>query len=95
MNTSETKGWLATNMEDPEFQRLLEREEIIEDFLNHVDEEMENRGISRAELARRMGCKPANITQIMRRTRNLTVATMVDIAFFLDLKLSDMNKKTK
>jgi ribosome-binding protein aMBF1 (putative translation factor) len=87
MSNNETKGWLASNMEDPEFRRLLEREEIIEDFLNHVDEEMKKQGVSRSELARRMDCKPANITQIMRRTRNLTVATMVDIAFFLGLKL--------
>jgi ribosome-binding protein aMBF1 (putative translation factor) len=87
MSNNETKGWLASNMEDPEFRRLLEREEIIEDFLNHVDEEMKKQGVSRSELARRIDCKPANITQIMRRTRNLTVATMVDIAFFLGLKL--------
>ena len=96
MSNDETKGWLAANMEDPEFRRLLEREEIIEDFLNHVDEEMAKQGISRAELARRMDCKPSNITQIMRRTRNLTVATMVDIAFFLGLnRRSGLNQTTQ
>jgi ribosome-binding protein aMBF1 (putative translation factor) len=85
--TQTDHGTVRVLLDDPEFRKLYAREEIIEDFLNRIDEEMEKQGISRAELAKRMGCKPANITQIMRRTRNLTVATMVDIAFFLNLKL--------
>jgi ribosome-binding protein aMBF1 (putative translation factor) len=85
--TKKSKGWLEQNLEDEEFRRLLEHEKFIEKYLNVIDEEMRNLGLPRAELARRMGCKPSNITQIMRRIRNLNTATMVDIAFFLGLKL--------
>jgi len=87
MNSSKREGWLQRNLQDPEFKRYLAREDLIEHFLNAIDSEMSRRGVSRAELARRMGCRPSNVTQILRRTRNLTVATMVDIAFHLDLRL--------
>lgn len=78
-------GWLAGKKNDPEFQRLCAREDFIENFLTRVELEMKQRKISRAELARRMLCKPSNITQMFRRTRNLTAASMVDIAFHLKL----------
>jgi transcriptional regulator with XRE-family HTH domain len=86
-NVDQPKGWLQANLQDPEFQRLYAREELIEDFLGAVEEAMQQQGVSRSDLANRLGCKPANITQIMRRTRNLTASTMVDIAFALGLRL--------
>ena len=82
-----SKGWLEGNLEDEGFRRLLAREEFIEKYLNAIDEEMKKLGLTRAELARRMKCKPSNITQIMRLERILTVAKMADIAFFLGLRL--------
>jgi ribosome-binding protein aMBF1 (putative translation factor) len=86
---SETKkpGWLEAKADDLEFHRLLAREDLIEDFLHGVEAEMSRQRVSRSELARRMGCKPANVTRIMRRTTNLTAATMVDLAFALNLRL--------
>lgn len=79
----EPTGWLDSKAEDPEFRRLWAREEAIEAFLSRVDQEMERMGITRTEMARRMGCSPANVTQVMRRTANLTAATMVDLAIAL------------
>ena len=87
MNKRESTGWLADKREDPEFQRLCAREDFIEDFLTHVELEMKRQRISRAELARRMECKPSNITQMFRRTRNLTAASMVDVAFHLNIRI--------
>lgn len=84
----EPSGWLDGKTEDPEFQRLYAREEAIEAFLSRIDQEMERRGVTRAELARRMECSPANVTQVMRRTANLTAATMVDLAFALEQVVS-------
>lgn len=77
---NEPSGWLDGKTGDPEFRRLYAREEAIEAFLSRVDQEMERLGITRTEMARRMGCSPANVTQVMRRTANLTAATMVDLA---------------
>jgi plasmid maintenance system antidote protein VapI len=81
------QGWLQSNLQDPKFQRLYQREDLIEDFLGGIEEELERQGLSRKDLAERLGCRPANVTQIMRRTRNLTANTIVDIAFALGLKL--------
>jgi hypothetical protein len=81
------RGWLEDKTDNPEFLRLCAREEFIEEFLSHVENEMKRTSVSRAELARRMECKPSNVTQMFRRTRNLTAATMVDIAFHLKLQL--------
>ena len=87
MSDATRGGWLQSRLENPEFRRYLAREEFVEGFLNSVNQVMEQKKVSRAELARRMECKPANVTQIMRRNRNLTASTMVDIAFHLGLQL--------
>jgi transcriptional regulator with XRE-family HTH domain len=80
-------SWLDAKLDDPEVRRALAREEFIEGFLMAVEQDMRRQGISRSELARRLGCRPANITQIMSRTRNLTAATMVEIALALSRQL--------
>lgn len=81
------QGWLESKATDTEFQRLLAREDFIEDFLHAVEQRMAEKGISRADLARLMDCRPANITQLFRRTSNLTASTMVDLAFHLGARL--------
>jgi hypothetical protein len=87
MENQNKGGWLDDKVDDPEFMRLYAREEFIEGFLTYVENEMKRTKVSRAELARRMDCKRSNVTQMFRRTRNLTAATMVDITFHLKLKL--------
>lgn len=84
---SRGRGWFAESLQDEEFQRLLECENFVEQFLASMEVEMARQKISRAELARRLSCSAANITQIFRQTRNLTAATMVDIAWALELRL--------
>ncbi len=71
----------------PEFRRALAREHLIEDFLSDVEAVMRAQRMTRAELARRMGCSRANVSSLFRRTANLTAATMADIAFHLGLQL--------
>lgn len=83
----QTKGWLDDKADDAEFLRHLAHEDFIEDFLSYVEDEMTRTNVSRADLARRMKCQPSNVTQLFQRTRNLTSATMVDIAFHLKLRL--------
>ncbi|MCG3190804.1 MAG: hypothetical protein DIJKHBIC_00024 [Thermoanaerobaculia bacterium] len=84
---SEEKDWLRANMQDEEFRVLLAREGVIEGFLLAVEREMDKKGVTRSALARKMGCSAANITRIMRRSSNLTVESMVDIAYFLGMRL--------
>jgi transcriptional regulator with XRE-family HTH domain len=83
----DAKGWLEAQLEDREFRRSYAREDLIEEFLHQVEEAMDRRGVSRRQLAALLGCSAANVTRIMRRTGNLTAATMADLAFALDLRL--------
>lgn len=63
------------------------REHLIEDFLSDVEAVMRTQRVTRTELARRLGCSRANVSQLFRRTANLTAASMADIAFHLGLQL--------
>lgn len=81
------RTWLQRVLADPAACRELARERVIEGFLTFVERTMEAKGVSRSELARRLGCKRSNVTQIMRRTRNLTVSTMVDFGLALGFEI--------
>jgi transcriptional regulator with XRE-family HTH domain len=48
---------------------------------------MEDQGISRAELAQRLGLSKARISQLLGGNSNMTIGTLSDIAFALGLTL--------
>jgi len=50
------------------------------EFADQVNCSMEEQGITRAELARRIGTTPAYVTQVLRGDVNFTLATMVKLA---------------
>ena len=85
-NTIE-RGWLETRLEDPKFRRAYARETLIEDFLFQLERTMDEKGVSRVQLAEKLGCSPANVTRIMRRTTNLSASTIADLAFVLDCRV--------
>lgn len=49
-------------------------------FTEELSRVMEEKGVTRAELARRAGTSPAYITKILRGTTNFTLATMAKLA---------------
>jgi transcriptional regulator with XRE-family HTH domain len=49
-------------------------------FTEAVVREMERQGVSRTELARRLGATPAYVTKLLRGKVNFTLATMVRLA---------------
>lgn len=69
--------------ERPEFH--VERTSL--EFTEEVIARMEALGISRAELARRLGVSPAYITKLLRGTTNFTLETMTRIAHILGCTL--------
>jgi transcriptional regulator with XRE-family HTH domain len=87
-------------MVDPELARNLERyERFFKDAENHVDywlatpviefiedltRLMEEKNVSRAELARRIGSSRAYITRLLGGGTNFTLHTMVKLAMALD-----------
>jgi transcriptional regulator with XRE-family HTH domain len=63
----------------------VERAEL--EFTEELERRMEREGVSRAELARRIGCSPAYITKILRGSTNFTLESMARIAFALGCEL--------
>jgi transcriptional regulator with XRE-family HTH domain len=59
----------------------------IVEFTESLVREMERQGISRTELARRLGATPAYVTKILRGKVNFTLATMVRLARALNAEL--------
>ncbi len=53
---------------------------VILDFTEELNMLMEKNGISRSELARRLGVSPAYVTKALRGDVNFTVETMVRLA---------------
>lgn len=80
-------GWLAGRMKSLEFKKSFERHGLADDFIAAIEAVMLRDDVSRSQLAERMGCKPANVTRAMRNTTNLTIATMVEMAFALDCRV--------
>lgn len=54
---------------------------------------MEDLGISKAELARRLGLSKARITQLLSGDSNMTIGTLADISFELGLTLEKTFKE--
>lgn len=57
------------------------------EFAEQMLAQMKELGISRTELARRLGTSPAYVTKILRGTTNFTLESMVSIARVLDCEL--------
>jgi transcriptional regulator with XRE-family HTH domain len=87
---NEPRDMLSASMEDPEFRAQFEREWYVEEFLTGIEEQMKKTGMTRKALAERLGCSPANITQLFRRENNLTAETMVDLALGVGCRLRSL-----
>lgn len=57
------------------------------DFTEEVCRLLNEQGVSRSELARRLGTSPAYVTKMLRGNTNFTLATMTRVARALDCKL--------
>jgi len=57
------------------------------DFVEEVERMMEERGVSRAELARRLGASPAYVTQMFKALFNPTLLTLAKIALAFDARV--------
>jgi transcriptional regulator with XRE-family HTH domain len=57
------------------------------DFVEEVERMMEERGVSRAELARRLDSSPAYVTQMFKALFNPTLLTLARVALALDARV--------
>ncbi len=60
----------------------------VHEFIEDIFKLMEQKGVTAAELARRMDSSPAYVTRMLRGNTNFTIESMVRIAKALDSKLS-------
>ena len=68
-------------------QRLLEQESLILEATELLSRLLESEGITRAELARRLGKSKAYITQLLRGSSNLTLRTLADLGCVLGYRM--------
>jgi transcriptional regulator with XRE-family HTH domain len=69
-----------------DFDRLVRQEELILDVTEALTQALETAGVTRAELARRLGRSPGFVSQVFGGRRNLTLRTIADIASALSLR---------
>lgn len=83
-------------MKNTSFSELLERakerdsywvESAILDFTEELLARMDHLGVSKSELAKRLGKKPSFITKLLRGNNNFTLETMVKVARKLDAEV--------
>ena len=66
-----------------EDRREYERERLLAWTADALAEMMEDGGMSKADLARRLGASRAHITQVLSGSRNATLSTVADFAWAL------------
>ncbi len=73
-----------------EAKRLFQQERTILDVTELICEEMNKQGITKAQLAKKMGVSRSAITQMLAGERNMTLRLVSDALFVLGKKLHPM-----
>ena len=71
---------------DAAYDRLVRQEELILDVTERLTEALRDTGMTRAELARRLGRTPGFVSQVFAGGKNLTLRTISDVAAALSLR---------
>ncbi len=84
-------------MEDPEYRRLYAIEGLVTDTAELVAQLMEERGVSKAELARRLGKSRAWVTQLLSGRANMTIRTIAEVTYALgsEVRLSTRSQASQ
>ena len=70
-------------MENPEFRRLYAIEGFVTEATEFIARLMEQQGVSKAELARRLGRSRAYVTRLLNGSANMTIRTLAEVAYAL------------
>ena len=76
-------GWVDSIRNDERRQHAFNRERVKEEAAFGIYSLMESQGVSRAELARRIGRNRSFITKVLGGSHNLTIGTLGDLYFAL------------
>lgn len=69
---------------DPENRKTFEIERLLLHASESIDQLLESRHLSRAELAKRVGVTPGRISQLLDGTANMTLSTYAELLFALE-----------
>jgi cyanate lyase len=68
---------------DPDYRKLFAVEALIADAADLVARLMAAQGVTKAELARRLGKSPAWVSQLLGGGANMTIRTLAEVAWTL------------
>lgn len=71
-----------------EYERLVEQETLIFEATELISELIEEYGVSRKELAEKLGRSKGFVTQVLSGDRNMTLRTFSDFAFALEHRVN-------
>lgn len=74
-------GWIAGHATSPEARRRYEQEQLIVWAMEAIARAMKAAGMTKADLARKLGTSRAHITQVLGGSRNATLRTLADLAW--------------
>lgn len=77
------------------YERLVQEESMILDATELVYGLLDSRGISKAELARRLDRSKGYITQLLDGSRNMTLRTLADVAHAIGVQLEIRVKEVR
>lgn len=76
----------GSGSDDGAYERLVRQEELILEVTERLVEALLEKGVTKAELARRLGRTPGFVSQVFGGGRNLTLRTISDVAAALSLR---------
>lgn len=74
-------AWIARQDADDASRRDYERERLVAWVMAGISDLMERESLSKADLARKLGCSRAHITQLLSGSRNATLHSVADLAW--------------
>lgn len=69
-----------------DFDRLVRQEDLLLEVTETLTQALDEAGMTRTELARRLGRTPGYVSQVFGGGRNLTLRTVADIAAALSMR---------
>lgn len=80
--------WRKRKENQREYERLVEQETLIFEATELISELIEEYGVSRKELAEKLGRSKGFVTQVLSGDRNMTLRTLSDFAFALEHRVN-------
>ena len=82
------KSFIDELLSDDEGRKLYNKEELIFNVTEAICEAMIKNSISKTKLAQLAGVSKGNITQLLSGNHNMTLATISDLLYALDSKMT-------